>query len=459
MRIHIVQKGDTLWKIAQKYGVDFEQLKSMNAHISNPDAIMPGMKIKVPTSGGQVKKEEQKKQANVNIFPKKEAPKQQPQSYAETPEANTNYSKPENVKPEQKTPIAPSAKDEVKAPSLETPKTETDASSMPTSPTAQGGDKKKETQQPQGDLQKAVNVSPLTNTIPPFTPHGNMFNPSGMIPTMPQKPSNILPDIMKNENDFESPSDENEMEKPDANYQPQMPQMPQISQYMPQTPYVPQAPNMPQVPYIPQTPYQQPQPYMPVSPMTAGYGGNYPAPMGYQPMQPYQQENVNEPIEDESPDYSPELPNLPPNLGAPGVNEQAPVESNVPPMPQPMPQPMPTAALPYGNCIPVTPVMPGYGFCPPLQQWPAPVGTTHYGYPVTQPYSYPTQTAPSTYSPMPQPYVLPTPGPSGSLLGQQAGAVQPNMPMYPPAHPYSQRPPYNPFSMVPEYEESSEYEN
>ncbi|WP_275418039.1 SafA/ExsA family spore coat assembly protein [Fervidibacillus albus] len=57
MKIHIVQKGDTLWKIAQKYGVDFEQLKSMNTHLSNPDMIMPGMKIKIPDTGGTIKKE------------------------------------------------------------------------------------------------------------------------------------------------------------------------------------------------------------------------------------------------------------------------------------------------------------------------------------------------------------------------------------------------------------------
>ncbi|MHC8522687.1 SafA/ExsA family spore coat assembly protein [Rossellomorea sp. H39__3] len=56
MKIHIVQKGDTLWKIAKKYGVNFEELKHMNAQLSNPDMIMPGMKIKVPTSGGTVKK-------------------------------------------------------------------------------------------------------------------------------------------------------------------------------------------------------------------------------------------------------------------------------------------------------------------------------------------------------------------------------------------------------------------
>nr|WP_212029791.1 SafA/ExsA family spore coat assembly protein [Metabacillus lacus] len=57
MKIHIVQKGDTLWKISKKYGVDFEDLKKMNSQLSNPDLIMPGMKIKVPAAGVQVKKE------------------------------------------------------------------------------------------------------------------------------------------------------------------------------------------------------------------------------------------------------------------------------------------------------------------------------------------------------------------------------------------------------------------
>ncbi|WP_246586500.1 SafA/ExsA family spore coat assembly protein [Cytobacillus gottheilii] len=57
MKIHIVQKGDTLWKIAKKYGVNFEELKKMNTQLSNPDMIMPGMKIKVPASGGTIKKE------------------------------------------------------------------------------------------------------------------------------------------------------------------------------------------------------------------------------------------------------------------------------------------------------------------------------------------------------------------------------------------------------------------
>jgi morphogenetic protein associated with SpoVID len=74
VKIHIVQKGDTLWKIAKKYGVNFEELKQMNAQLSNPDMIMPGMKIKVPTTGGSVKKETQIKYGSKEM-PKKEMPK------------------------------------------------------------------------------------------------------------------------------------------------------------------------------------------------------------------------------------------------------------------------------------------------------------------------------------------------------------------------------------------------
>src|SRR5699024_8763328 len=49
--------GDTLWEIAKKYGVDFEQLKQINSQLSSPDMIMPGMKIKIPSTAKSVKKE------------------------------------------------------------------------------------------------------------------------------------------------------------------------------------------------------------------------------------------------------------------------------------------------------------------------------------------------------------------------------------------------------------------
>lgn len=76
MKIHIVQKGDTLWEIAKKYNVDFEQLKSMNSHLSDPNLLMPGMKIKVPTGNIPVKKQKKEKPFVKEKPYVKEAPKQ-----------------------------------------------------------------------------------------------------------------------------------------------------------------------------------------------------------------------------------------------------------------------------------------------------------------------------------------------------------------------------------------------
>ncbi|KIL53356.1 hypothetical protein KP77_03320 [Jeotgalibacillus alimentarius] len=57
MKIHVVQKGDTLWTIAKNYQVSFEELKAVNTQLADPDMIMPGMKIKIP-AGKSVEKEE-----------------------------------------------------------------------------------------------------------------------------------------------------------------------------------------------------------------------------------------------------------------------------------------------------------------------------------------------------------------------------------------------------------------
>jgi morphogenetic protein associated with SpoVID len=48
VHVHVVQKGDTLWKISRQYGVSFDEVKRLNAHLANPDYIVPGMKIFVP---------------------------------------------------------------------------------------------------------------------------------------------------------------------------------------------------------------------------------------------------------------------------------------------------------------------------------------------------------------------------------------------------------------------------
>ena len=81
VKIHIVQKGDTLWKIAQKYGVDFNELKQVNTQLSNPDMIMPGMKIKIPTGSVPVKKHgnpHSKEEVSLSHLAPKEMPIQMP---------------------------------------------------------------------------------------------------------------------------------------------------------------------------------------------------------------------------------------------------------------------------------------------------------------------------------------------------------------------------------------------
>jgi len=49
VKIHIVKQGDSLYSIAQKYGVSLEDVLKANPDISNPDAIDVGMKVKIPT--------------------------------------------------------------------------------------------------------------------------------------------------------------------------------------------------------------------------------------------------------------------------------------------------------------------------------------------------------------------------------------------------------------------------
>jgi len=70
LKIHIVQKGDTLWEISKQYGVDFEELKSINSQLSNPEMIMPGMKIKIPGQTKHVKSEQKHHSKNQMMPPK-----------------------------------------------------------------------------------------------------------------------------------------------------------------------------------------------------------------------------------------------------------------------------------------------------------------------------------------------------------------------------------------------------
>ncbi|PZD94140.1 hypothetical protein DNH61_19495 [Paenibacillus sambharensis] len=48
MKIHMVKKGDTLYKIAEKHGVTLDEIVKLNPEIENPDVIDVGMKVKIP---------------------------------------------------------------------------------------------------------------------------------------------------------------------------------------------------------------------------------------------------------------------------------------------------------------------------------------------------------------------------------------------------------------------------
>lgn len=50
MKIYIVKKDDTLYKLANKYGITLEELIAMNSQLANPDELDVGMKIKVPST-------------------------------------------------------------------------------------------------------------------------------------------------------------------------------------------------------------------------------------------------------------------------------------------------------------------------------------------------------------------------------------------------------------------------
>ncbi|QDI92815.1 SafA/ExsA family spore coat assembly protein [Salicibibacter halophilus] len=120
MKIHIVQKGDTLWNLAQKYDVDFEKVKGANTQLANPEMIMPGMKIKIPGKTVPAKKESEKKEAKVDPQVKeeqKEKPKPEPApKKPETPKAPKAppkapvYQKPEAPKKEKPAPEKPDTK-------------------------------------------------------------------------------------------------------------------------------------------------------------------------------------------------------------------------------------------------------------------------------------------------------------------------------------------------------------
>jgi morphogenetic protein associated with SpoVID len=435
VKIHIVQKGDTLWKIAQKYGVDFEQLKKMNGHLSNPDMIMPGMKIKVPTAGVPVKKEAPKKETKINLAPKKEENIEHPYAHTKpfvsvnieaefsepikeekvnkAPKAVVNEEPKAPIKEAPKAPIkeapkapikeAPKApiKEAPKAPIKETPKApikeapkapieeapkapikETPKAPIEETPKAPVNEGPKSDNAALGSEEKQFNIPPLSHTIPPVTPNVNInfSNALSNVPPIPPKPENILPGIMKQE--LESPAEAVEEKElaADDDTPPELPKAPYVP--MMQQPYAmggaPVAPMPPQpcgpvIPILPSAGYYFPP--MPTVPV------NYPTHL--QPSTYGDTESGSHPFPgiEESGGESGEVP-LMPGHTSPTVN---PASANM----TPFPSYSPASSYPIMSCAPILPVMQGYGWYPEFYPYMPPASYGYYPPAAPAPYPYP----------------------------------------------------------------------
>ncbi|MDR4889089.1 SafA/ExsA family spore coat assembly protein [Fredinandcohnia sp. QZ13] len=330
MKIHIVQKGDTLWEIAKKYGVDFQELKAVNTQLSNPDMIMPGMKIKVPTGTVHVKKEAQiggvkQKEAQIHVAPKKEAQIQHPFAI---------------IAP-QPFPVMEIEEEEEEVKGVETGPYIPQMPQMPVMP-----------QMPAAPPQ--MPVMPQMPQYQPLEIDINNYNvmQQQMLPTPPQNvlPGMFAPEEEELEEDFES-----------------------------------------QMPIMPQMPLQHPAMFnncVPMTPVMPGYGFNYVP--GYQggfpPQGPFnpmggfggfpRTEGVKEEVKEMAPIQMPpvQMPQPHPfeidinNFNVMQTQMQMPqmvagVEGEMEEIPEmPMVAPMQAPPMPMGPCVPISPVMPGSGF-------------------------------------------------------------------------------------------------
>jgi len=374
VKIHIVQKGDTLWKIAKKYGVNFEELKKMNSQLSNPDMIMPGMKIKVPTAGGSVKKETIHPDNAITQGVKKEVP------------LTKEMPIPKSVKemPIKEAPIK-------EAPVKEVPKEQPIIKEAPKAPYT-----------PKMPLQ----VIPEIDINNYYTL--NMQNMKVEQPNLPPKPTNILPEIK--EVPKEMPKKEvpkKEMPIPAPAPPPPPPQPVQqapcepIQEYcVPVTPILPGSGFCPPYggfPVTPYVPYPQAQPAAPgMMPMAPVSGGMMPMP-AVSPVA-----NVAPQFGDESSSFMPPMPMTSPYTGTGG-------EMQHPSFQQPMQAPFDPAA--FGG------VPAGYGQMPMgYQQMPG----AYQGFPASAQAGYMPEGQP-VYPTAPNPGYVPTSqqGMPGMMYGTQ----------------------------------------
>ncbi|MFT4412778.1 SafA/ExsA family spore coat assembly protein [Fredinandcohnia humi] len=459
MRIHIVQKGDTLWKIAKKYGVDFEELKAVNTQLSNPDMIMPGMKIKVPTGTVHVKKEAQiggvQKEAQINLAPMKE------EQITEHPYAD--------LTPQ---PFPVLELDE------ELPEVEEEVAGVETGPYIP--------QMPQmpPQMPQMPQMPPQMPQMPPQMPQMPQMQPFEIdinnfnmmnVPQVPIPPSNVLPGMMAPVED-----DDDFLEDDDA----AMPQMPQMA---------------PQMPFAPPAMFNH---CVPISPVMPGPGFNYvpggfPGQGGFQGQGPFNSmaggfQRV-EGVAKEAVDFVPKMPTAPVQM-APfeiDINNYNLLNMTMPQMPvmehdekeevagahlPHMPKMVPMH-FPICHCVPVSPVLPGSGI-PGGFMGPAPFTPMQAAPQAVSPVGYPGMMGPHSQGMSAQHYNKKDCGcggpkphfgghyqPQGYPVGQQGFPMQPGFPGggYQQGFPgYQQAPfgvspyqqgPFNPMFSMPDFED------
>lgn len=348
MKIHIVQKGDTLWKIAKKYGVNFEELKKMNTQLSNPDMIMPGMKIKVPTTGGTIKKEAPlggMPGTKINMGSKKEMPIVQQPMVKEQPKPLPKVEMPIKEAPKKEMPIKEAPKKEM--PIKEVPK----APFVPKVPKAIIPEIDINNYFMMNMANMSVQQPPIQQPLPP--------QPQPQIqPQLPPKPDNLFPKVKEEVKDVHESFEEPKQETPFLGGI-QQPMYPYPCYTYPISPVLPGS-GLPCPPGYPYMPYPQVQgAMMPTQPMS-----NMPANMPYQTMPAVDM--------DESSSFMPNMPYQMPTQTAPAADNMP----GYPAYPQtaPMMQ-MPYAQPPYyGPTYPISPVLPGTGLPP---------GQMPYGFPQT----------------------------------------------------------------------------
>ncbi|WP_096201439.1 SafA/ExsA family spore coat assembly protein [Bacillus sp. FJAT-45350] len=356
MKIHIVQKGDTLWNLSKKYDVDFEQLKSVNSHLSNPDMIMPGMKIKVPTGGVPVKKEAPK------AMPKKEA------KVAPTPPAPAPPPAPPKEKPIAKE--KPMPKEKVVTPEPQ-PQIQMPQVQMPMQPMMQPVQQQMPTQQQMQEMIMNFNI---------------YKQPQQQAPVYPSVPMQHYPEPPKVQ--------EKPVEKKPVAKKPVPPKLKEeVKVEKPQV-----APTPPPPPKMPEMPFTQPMMQQPMQPMPCFPTGYYPvSPVMSgcsspgQMVSPYQMQPSGYPMGMAQPVYGQQTPYgfgqmgmqqpmMQPQMQPPQMHQP---QLHQPYMQQPMmqPQQMQQPAMPYSpQVMPTTAGKDDCG-CGPKPQMSGPQMSAPYTYP------------------------------------------------------------------------------